>query len=248
MCPRTPETLSSSTCWSGSVLTCNDRGLQQVQREHRDLGVLAVGAGEVGVPAVEDHAVGVVPVLDDPRAGVDVAPQRGLGASPLPPAKTWLHSRRGPERRGPTPPAWSPPERVAANGGASPTCHLGTASGAQGRVGRQREQVCAHRGGDLRGERVDRARHRIARLRNRSKRSADRSAVAARGARRRAGRGAPRWASRRLLVSRLTRRGIMPTRSASAPLASSQNTRAHPGAANASSCNAGSCSAVDTRA
>jgi hypothetical protein len=41
--------------------------------EHGDLGVLAVGADEDALAAVEDLVVGGVPVLDDPQSAVDLA-------------------------------------------------------------------------------------------------------------------------------------------------------------------------------
>ncbi|WSQ24586.1 hypothetical protein OG612_41570 [Streptomyces sp. NBC_01527] len=40
-------------------------GLQEMECEHGDLGVLAVGAGEDALAAVEDLVVGGVPALDD---------------------------------------------------------------------------------------------------------------------------------------------------------------------------------------
>jgi len=39
--------------------------LQEMECEHRGLGVLAVGAGEDALAAVEDLVVGRVPALDD---------------------------------------------------------------------------------------------------------------------------------------------------------------------------------------
>jgi hypothetical protein len=47
-----------------------------VEREHGDLGVLAVVSGEDALAAVVDLVVGGVPVLDDLQAGVDLAAQR----------------------------------------------------------------------------------------------------------------------------------------------------------------------------
>ena len=49
----------------------HQRGLQQMHREHRDFLAFAIGAGEFGVLAVEDCAVGAIPVLDDLQAFVD---------------------------------------------------------------------------------------------------------------------------------------------------------------------------------
>jgi hypothetical protein len=57
----------------------DERELEQVQGEHGDLGVLAIGAGEVAVLAVEDDGVTRVPVLDDLQAAVDLAAQLGCG-------------------------------------------------------------------------------------------------------------------------------------------------------------------------
>ena len=57
-----------------------DQGaLEQVQREHGDFLVLAVGAGQVAVLAVEHRPVGGVPLLDDLQALVDLAAQRRAG-------------------------------------------------------------------------------------------------------------------------------------------------------------------------
>jgi hypothetical protein len=44
-----------------------------VEREHGDLGVLAVVSGEPALAVVEDLVVGGVPVLHDLQAGVDLA-------------------------------------------------------------------------------------------------------------------------------------------------------------------------------
>jgi hypothetical protein len=48
-------------------------GLQEMECEHGDLGVLAVGADEDALAAVEDLVVGGVPVLDDVQSAVDLA-------------------------------------------------------------------------------------------------------------------------------------------------------------------------------
>jgi len=57
----------------------HERGLQEVQGEHRGFLVFAVGAGELAVFAVEDDGVGAVPVLDDLEAVVDLASEVGVG-------------------------------------------------------------------------------------------------------------------------------------------------------------------------
>lgn len=46
----------------------HQRRLEQVQRQHRDLLGLLVGAGQVAVLAIEQVVVGGVPVLHDPGA------------------------------------------------------------------------------------------------------------------------------------------------------------------------------------
>ena len=53
--------------------------LQQVQRQHRHLGMLAVPPGEIAVLAVEDDVVGGIPVLHHLQPAVDLAPQLGCG-------------------------------------------------------------------------------------------------------------------------------------------------------------------------
>jgi hypothetical protein len=51
----------------------NTRGrLQEVERQHGHLSVLAVGSGEEAFAAVEDLVVGGVPVLHDLQAAVDL--------------------------------------------------------------------------------------------------------------------------------------------------------------------------------
>ena len=57
----------------------HQRRLEQVQGEHRGLGVLAVRAGEVAVLAVEDHGVARVPVLHHLQPAMDLAAQLGIG-------------------------------------------------------------------------------------------------------------------------------------------------------------------------
>src|SRR4051794_34628276 len=52
-------------------------GLQEVQGEHGGIGVLAVGAGQVAVFAVEDDGVAGVPLLHDLEAAVDLPSQVG---------------------------------------------------------------------------------------------------------------------------------------------------------------------------
>jgi hypothetical protein len=54
-------------------------GLQEVEREHGDLGVLAVVAGDDALAAVVDLVVGGVPVLDDLQPAVDLAAQLLIG-------------------------------------------------------------------------------------------------------------------------------------------------------------------------
>lgn len=48
--------------------------MQEIECEHGDPGVLAVGAGEYALTAVEDLLVGGVP-LEDPQSAVDLAPE-----------------------------------------------------------------------------------------------------------------------------------------------------------------------------
>jgi hypothetical protein len=50
-----------------------------MEREHGDLSVLAVVAGDHALAAVVDLVVGGVPVLDDLQAGVDLAAQLRIG-------------------------------------------------------------------------------------------------------------------------------------------------------------------------
>jgi hypothetical protein len=50
-----------------------------VEREHGDLGVLAVAAGDDALAAVVDLVVGGVPVLDDLQADVDLPAQLRVG-------------------------------------------------------------------------------------------------------------------------------------------------------------------------
>jgi hypothetical protein len=50
----------------------HERCLEEVHREHRDLLVFAVLAGQLGVFAVEDELEAAVPVLDDLSAFVDL--------------------------------------------------------------------------------------------------------------------------------------------------------------------------------
>ena len=57
----------------------HERGLEQVQREHRRLGVLLVRAGQGAVLAVVEHGVRAVPVLHDLEAAVDLPAQVGAG-------------------------------------------------------------------------------------------------------------------------------------------------------------------------
>jgi hypothetical protein len=57
----------------------HERGLEQVQSEHRRLGVLLVRAGQGAVLAVVEHGVRTVPVLHDLEAAVDLATQAGAG-------------------------------------------------------------------------------------------------------------------------------------------------------------------------
>jgi len=54
-------------------------GLQEVQREHRDLLGLATAAGQLGVLAVEDDGVRAVPRFHDLQALVDLATQIRAG-------------------------------------------------------------------------------------------------------------------------------------------------------------------------
>ena len=56
----------------------HDGGLQQVQGERAGLLAVAIGAGELTVFAVEDAAVGRVPLLDDVEASVDFPAQARL--------------------------------------------------------------------------------------------------------------------------------------------------------------------------
>src|SRR3954449_1277698 len=53
----------------------DEGGLEQVEGQHGNLGVLAVGAGKVAVLAVEDDGVAGVPVLHDLQTTVDLAAQ-----------------------------------------------------------------------------------------------------------------------------------------------------------------------------
>jgi hypothetical protein len=64
--------------------------LQEVEREHGDLGVLAVVAGEDPLAAVVDLVVGGVPVLDDLQAGVDLAAELRVGEVVI----SYVESRR----------------------------------------------------------------------------------------------------------------------------------------------------------
>lgn len=57
----------------------HQRGLQQMQREHGYLGVLAVRSEQVAVVAVADDVVAGVPVLHDLQPAVHLAAQRGIG-------------------------------------------------------------------------------------------------------------------------------------------------------------------------
>jgi hypothetical protein len=50
-----------------------------VQGQHRDFLIFSVGAGQLGVFAVEDRTVGRVPLLDDLQAFMDLSPQLGVG-------------------------------------------------------------------------------------------------------------------------------------------------------------------------
>src|SRR5258708_11900338 len=50
-----------------------------MEREHGDLGVLAVVPGNDALAAVVDLVVGGVPVLDDLQAGVDLAAELRVG-------------------------------------------------------------------------------------------------------------------------------------------------------------------------
>ena len=54
----------------------DQRGLQQVQRQHADFLAVAVRAGQFAVLAVEEGAVGGVPVLHHLQPVVDLAAQR----------------------------------------------------------------------------------------------------------------------------------------------------------------------------
>jgi hypothetical protein len=53
--------------------------LEQVEREHGDLGMFAVGPGEDALAAVVDLVIGGVPVLDDLQAAVYLAPELLVG-------------------------------------------------------------------------------------------------------------------------------------------------------------------------
>jgi hypothetical protein len=55
----------------------HQRRLEQVQREHGDFGVFAVGAGEIAVLALEDDGVAGVPVFHHLQAAVDLARNSG---------------------------------------------------------------------------------------------------------------------------------------------------------------------------
>jgi hypothetical protein len=57
----------------------NERWLEEVQGEHRDVLLFAVRSGEVLVLAIEELAVGAVPGLDDLEAFVNFAAQPGIG-------------------------------------------------------------------------------------------------------------------------------------------------------------------------
>jgi hypothetical protein len=76
---RSAQPSPASTFWNSRGVDVHESGLEEVEGEHGDLGVLAVGAGEVAVFAVEQHGVGRVPVLDDLEAAVDLAAQLGVG-------------------------------------------------------------------------------------------------------------------------------------------------------------------------
>jgi len=53
----------------------DEGGLEEVEGEHGDFGVLAVGAGEVAILALEDDRVSGVPGLHHLQPAVDLAAQ-----------------------------------------------------------------------------------------------------------------------------------------------------------------------------
>lgn len=69
--PRGPFGLSEHA-FDQSGVEVHQRGLQQVQREHGNLGMFAIGADEVSALAVIEVLVAAVPVLHDLQPFVDL--------------------------------------------------------------------------------------------------------------------------------------------------------------------------------